>query len=146
MLFVGLVVMALTRLILSGLTDGPITASISTTDTAGNTATGTGHTATKDTIAPGAPTVALTMDSGVSGSDHNTNVGTLNVTGVEAGALVEYSINRSSSWNSSFHTVSGRRMMYWSAGPIFFRQYSNATTLPFTLKFSWCHWLAVYVS
>ncbi|WP_210268349.1 MULTISPECIES: VCBS repeat-containing protein, partial [unclassified Bradyrhizobium] len=49
---------------LSGLTDGPITASISVTDTAGNTAAGTGDTSTKDTTADASPTASVTINDG----------------------------------------------------------------------------------
>ena len=41
---------------LTGLADGPITVSIEATDTAGNTASGSGDTLTLDTTADGAPT------------------------------------------------------------------------------------------
>jgi hypothetical protein len=49
---------------LSGLTDGPITASISITDNAGNTANGTGDNSTKDTTADGAPPASVTFNDG----------------------------------------------------------------------------------
>ena len=48
-----------------------------------------------------APTVALTSDSGLSNSDHITNVGTL-VIGAAQGATVEYSTDNGSTWSSSF--------------------------------------------
>jgi len=47
---------------------------------------------TSDTTAPVAPTLALTTDSGTAG-DAITNVGTVNVTGLEAGASWQYSVN-----------------------------------------------------
>ncbi|WP_175729229.1 hypothetical protein, partial [Burkholderia ambifaria] len=56
-------------------------------DVAGNTSTPTSFSFTLDTSAA-APGVALTTDSGTSATDHITNVGTLNVTGTEAGATV----------------------------------------------------------
>uniref|UniRef100_UPI00158FCF1D hypothetical protein n=1 Tax=Burkholderia stagnalis TaxID=1503054 RepID=UPI00158FCF1D len=61
---------------------------------------------TLDTSAT-APGVALTTDSGSSASDHITNVGTLNLTGVETGATVEYSIDGGHTWNTSFSAVEG---------------------------------------
>ena len=41
-------------------------------------------------IAPAAPTVALTSDTGSDNGDLITKVGTLSVTGTEAGAVIEY--------------------------------------------------------
>ncbi|HWT98316.1 MAG TPA: Ig-like domain-containing protein, partial [Terriglobales bacterium] len=49
---------------LSGLTDGPITAAISATDTAGNHADGSGDSSTKDTTADAAPTAAVVINDG----------------------------------------------------------------------------------
>ncbi|MFP3335612.1 chitobiase/beta-hexosaminidase C-terminal domain-containing protein, partial [Pseudomonas sp. SIMBA_064] len=39
--------------------------------------------------------------------DHITNVGSLNLTGVETGATVEYSIDGGHTWNTSFNAVEG---------------------------------------
>ncbi|WP_175729227.1 chitobiase/beta-hexosaminidase C-terminal domain-containing protein, partial [Burkholderia ambifaria] len=61
---------------------------------------------TLDTSAA-APGVALTTDSGTSATDHITNVGTLNVTGTEAGATVQYSIDNGAHWSTSFSAVQG---------------------------------------
>ena len=49
---------------LSGLTEGTITATIAATDTAGNHASGTSDSSTKDTIAPAVVSVAATEDAG----------------------------------------------------------------------------------
>nr|WP_242431852.1 Ig-like domain-containing protein [Burkholderia ambifaria] len=76
------------------------------TDIAGNTSSATSFSFTLDTSAA-APSVALTTDSGSSATDHITNVGTLNLTGVEAGAVVEYSIDGGHTWNTSFNAVEG---------------------------------------
>ncbi|WP_260436201.1 Ig-like domain-containing protein, partial [Burkholderia sp. Bp9143] len=76
------------------------------TDIAGNTSDPTSFSFTLDTSAA-APGVALTTDSGSSATDHVTNVGTLNVTGVETGATVEYSIDGGHTWNTSFNAVEG---------------------------------------
>src|SRR5207249_4200213 len=62
---------------------------------------------TLDTTAPAAPTVALSSDTGSSNSDHITRNGALNVSGVESGASVQYSINGGSTWSSSFGAVEG---------------------------------------
>ncbi|WP_230961537.1 beta strand repeat-containing protein, partial [Burkholderia stagnalis] len=76
------------------------------TDIAGNTSVPTSFGFTLDTSAA-APGVALTTDSGSSASDHVTNVGTLNLTGVETGAVVEYSIDGGHTWSTSFSAVEG---------------------------------------
>ncbi|WP_157650384.1 Ig-like domain-containing protein, partial [Burkholderia ubonensis] len=76
------------------------------TDVAGNTSSATSFSFTLDTSAA-APGVALTTDSGSSASDHVTNVGTLNVTGVESGATVQYSVDNGAHWSTSFSAVEG---------------------------------------
>ncbi|WP_232444597.1 Ig-like domain-containing protein, partial [Burkholderia ubonensis] len=75
-------------------------------DVAGNTSSATSFSFTLDTSAA-APGVALTTDSGSSASDHVTNVGTLNLTGVEAGATVEYSTDGGHTWSTSFSALEG---------------------------------------
>ncbi|WP_232448722.1 beta strand repeat-containing protein, partial [Burkholderia ubonensis] len=75
-------------------------------DVAGNTSSATSFSFTLDTSAA-APGVALTTDSGSSAVDHITNVGTLNVTGVESGATVQYSVDNGAHWNTSFSAVEG---------------------------------------
>ncbi|WP_175771921.1 Ig-like domain-containing protein, partial [Burkholderia ambifaria] len=76
------------------------------TDVAGNTSDPTTFSFTLDTSAA-APGVALTSDSGSNSTDHITNVGTLNLTGVETGATVEYSTDGGHTWNTSFNAVEG---------------------------------------
>ncbi|WP_244105209.1 beta strand repeat-containing protein, partial [Burkholderia ambifaria] len=76
------------------------------TDIAGNTSDPTSLSFTLDTSAA-APSVALTADSGTSSTDHITNVGTLNLTGVETGATVEYSTDGGHTWTTSFNAVEG---------------------------------------
>ncbi|MFP3507541.1 beta strand repeat-containing protein, partial [Burkholderia sp. SIMBA_062] len=76
------------------------------TDVAGNTSAPTSFSFTLDTSAA-APAVALTTDSGSNATDHITNVGTLNVSGVETGAVVEYSIDGGHTWNTSFNAIEG---------------------------------------
>ncbi|WP_260444808.1 Ig-like domain-containing protein, partial [Burkholderia sp. Bp8986] len=75
-------------------------------DVAGNTSSATSFNFTLDTSAA-APGVALTTDSGSSASDHVTNVGTLNLTGIETGATVEYSIDGGHTWSTSFSATEG---------------------------------------
>ncbi|WP_175724636.1 Ig-like domain-containing protein, partial [Burkholderia ambifaria] len=76
------------------------------TDVAGNTSDPTSFSFTLDTSAT-APGVALTTDSGSNATDHITNASTLNLSGVETGAVVEYSIDGGHTWNTSFNAVEG---------------------------------------
>ncbi|WP_347469501.1 beta strand repeat-containing protein [Burkholderia stagnalis] len=100
-------------------------------DVAGNTSSATSFSFTLDTSAA-APGVALTTDSGSSASDHVTNVGTLNLTGIETGATVQYSVDNGGHWNTSFSAVEGTNNVQVRqidvAGNI-----SNATSFNFTL-------------
>ncbi|WP_260447983.1 Ig-like domain-containing protein [Burkholderia stagnalis] len=103
-------------------------------DVAGNTSSATSFSFTLDTSAA-APGVALTTDSGSSASDHITNVGTLNLTGIETGATVQYSVDNGGHWNTSFSAVEGTNNVQVRqidvAGNI-----SNATSFNFTLDTS----------
>ncbi|MEY4284587.1 MAG: hypothetical protein RL111_1262, partial [Pseudomonadota bacterium] len=77
------------------------------TDVAGNVSATTGKIAsavTVDTAAPSAPTAALATDSGSSGTDGITNVGTVNVTGIESSATWQYSTNSGVSWTNGSDT------------------------------------------
>ncbi|WP_230965569.1 Ig-like domain-containing protein, partial [Burkholderia stagnalis] len=87
-------------------TEGVNDVQVRQTDIAGNTSNPTSFSFTLDTSAA-APGVALTTDSGSSASDHITNVGTLNLTGVETGAVVEYSIDGGHTWNTNFNATEG---------------------------------------
>ncbi|WP_232450691.1 Ig-like domain-containing protein, partial [Burkholderia ubonensis] len=87
-------------------TEGVNDVQVRQTDIAGNTSSTTSFSFTLDTSAA-APGVALTTDSGSSASDHITNVGTLNLSGVETGATVEYSIDGGHTWSTSFSAVEG---------------------------------------
>ncbi|MBA5690771.1 hypothetical protein, partial [Rugamonas apoptosis] len=71
-----------------------------------NTHNAAAFTFTLDT-ATAAPVVALAHDSGASGSDGITNVGTLAVSGAETGATLSYSTDGGTTWNSSFSAVEG---------------------------------------
>ncbi|WP_175709320.1 Ig-like domain-containing protein, partial [Burkholderia ambifaria] len=75
-------------------------------DVAGNTSSATSFSFTLDTSAA-TPGVALTTDSGSSATDHITNVGTLNLSGIETGATVQYSIDNGAHWSTSFSAVQG---------------------------------------
>ncbi|RQP49191.1 Ig-like domain repeat protein, partial [Burkholderia ubonensis] len=87
-------------------TEGVNDVQVRQTDIAGNTSDPTSFSFTLDTSAA-APGVALTIDSGSSASDHVTNIGTLNLSGVETGATVEYSTDSGHTWNTSFSAVEG---------------------------------------
>ncbi|MEK6704793.1 MAG: Ig-like domain-containing protein, partial [Bdellovibrionota bacterium] len=54
-----------------------------------------------------APGVALTNDTGSSSIDNVTRIGTLNLTGIEPGATIEYSSDGGSTWSGSFTTGEG---------------------------------------
>ncbi|WP_175795343.1 Ig-like domain-containing protein, partial [Burkholderia ambifaria] len=75
-------------------------------DVAGNASAATSFSFTLDTSAA-APGAALTSDSGSSATDHVTNVGTLNLSGIETGATVQYSVDNGAHWNTSFSAVEG---------------------------------------
>src|SRR5581483_7613117 len=86
--------------------EGTNSVEVRQTDVAGNVSSATTLSFTLDTAAA-APGVALATDSGSSASDHITNVGTLSLSGVEAGATVEYSTDGGQSWSTSFSAVEG---------------------------------------
>ena len=79
--------------------------SVRTIDTANNTTAGSGHSFTLDTVAPTAPGVALTSDTGSSSSDHITNNPALTLSSIESGAKVEYSLDGGTTWSTSAPTV-----------------------------------------
>ncbi len=61
---------------------------------------------TLDTTAS-APSAALAVDTGASNSDKITTDGTLTLSGMETGALVEYSIDDGVTWSTGFTAVEG---------------------------------------
>ncbi|WP_157645379.1 Ig-like domain-containing protein, partial [Burkholderia ubonensis] len=103
-------------------------------DVAGNTSPATAFSFTLDTSAA-APGVALATDSGSSASDHITNVGTLNLTGVETGATVEYSIDGGHTWSTSFSATEGLNDVQVRQTDIAGNT-SSATSFSFTLDTS----------
>ncbi|TGQ63447.1 hypothetical protein EN829_031220, partial [Mesorhizobium sp. M00.F.Ca.ET.186.01.1.1] len=82
--------------------EGSNTVLVRQTDAAGNVSVEAGFNFVLDSQGPSAPEVALVVDSGGSNTDHITNNGALNVTGVETGATVEYSIDGGAHWQSTF--------------------------------------------
>ncbi|WP_232450772.1 beta strand repeat-containing protein, partial [Burkholderia ubonensis] len=115
-------------------TEGLNDVQVRQTDIAGNTSSATSFSFTLDTSAT-APGVALTTDSGSSAVDHITNVGTLNVTGVESGATVQYSVDNGAHWNTSFSAVEGVNNVQVRQTDIAGNT-SSATSFSFTLDTS----------
>ncbi|WP_157660043.1 Ig-like domain-containing protein, partial [Burkholderia ubonensis] len=115
-------------------TEGVNDVQVRQTDIAGNTSSATSFSFTLDTSAA-APGVALTIDSGSSASDHVTNVGTLNLSGVETGATVEYSTDGGHTWNTSFNATEGLNDIQVRQTDIAGNT-SSATSFSFTLDTS----------
>ncbi|WP_175130805.1 Ig-like domain-containing protein, partial [Paraburkholderia rhynchosiae] len=86
--------------------EGLNTVEVRQTDVAGNVSAATSFSFTLDTAAA-APGVALATDSGSSGSDHITNTGALSLSGVESGAIAEYSTDGGSTWSTGFSAQEG---------------------------------------
>lgn len=82
--------------------------SVRQTDVAGNVSPVASLQFTLDSTAPASPRVALASDTGVSATDRITRVGTLIVSGAEAGAVVQYSIDAGKTWASTFAAIEGR--------------------------------------
>ena len=70
------------------------------TDLVGNVATGKNAHALVIDTSVSAPTLVLVTDSGSSASDGISNVGTINVTGLEAGATWQYSSDGGDTWTT----------------------------------------------
>ncbi len=91
---------------LSSLGDGTITATISLSDTAGNTGNGTGDTSVKDTVVDAAPTASIVINDG-DGFVNNSEKGAVSYTvaGVDSGATA--SVTFTSSGGGSPIVVNG---------------------------------------
>jgi hypothetical protein len=76
-------------------------------DGKGSVSPGTPLEFTLDTQAPLRPGLSLANDTGSSGSDRITSDGSLSLSGVEAGANVEYSIDGGRTWSASFTAGEG---------------------------------------
>src|SRR6185503_5094910 len=85
------------------LADGNYSFAIEVTDAAGNMTYTSAVPATVDTTAS-APSLSLATDSGSSSSDKITNNGTVNVSGLEAGATWQYSIDDGANWTAGSGT------------------------------------------
>ncbi|MDO6673925.1 hypothetical protein, partial [Cobetia amphilecti] len=80
----------------SGLTEGALTVSMTVTDVAGNTFE-TDDTTTSDLTVPETPSLALSEDTNVT-DDGITSNGEVTVSGLEADATWEYSLDGGSNW------------------------------------------------
>lgn len=87
--------------------EGVNTVQVRQTDLAGNSSGVTTLSFTLDTVAPAAPSVSLTQDTGSSASDNITNLAALTVSGTEAGASVEFSSDNGVTWTSSYVAKEG---------------------------------------
>ena len=85
------------------------------------TATANGTIANDDTP-PEAPILALAADTGISNNDGITNNGTVNVTGLVAGATWQYSTNGGGSWTTGTGTSFGLASGTYAIGTILVRQ------------------------
>ncbi|WP_339907504.1 Ig-like domain-containing protein, partial [Pseudomonas guineae] len=99
--------------------------SLTATDSAGNESA-PAAVGPVDAFAPDQPTLALASDTGASNSDGISGDGTLNVTGLEAGATWEYSLDGGSNWI----TASGNQFALpegnYPAGSVQVRQTDSA--------------------
>jgi hypothetical protein len=79
--------------------DGVTTVTASSTDRAGNAAVVVANATVRvDTVTPPVPTIALVADTGRSGSDRVTSDGRIAISGLEAGAIWESSLDGGVSW------------------------------------------------
>ncbi|NQD96968.1 hypothetical protein HP532_30360, partial [Pseudomonas sp. CrR25] len=85
--------------------EGSNTVAVRQTDAAGNVSGSSSLSFVLDTQVA-APGLALSHDSGTAG-DLLSNDGSLSISGIESGALVEYSIDGGSTWSSSFTPLEG---------------------------------------
>jgi Ca2+-binding RTX toxin-like protein len=77
-------------------------------DRAGNTSEASAsRIVTIDSVAPGAPAIALGRDTGASDSDRVTSDAALTVSGTETGARVQYSADNGATWSESFTAQAG---------------------------------------
>ena len=96
----------------TALSDGAHSVVVNTSSTSVSTGVLNTKTVTVDTQGPAAPTVALATDSGSSGTDKITNVGTLSVGAIEAGATVQYSANGTTWSTTAPSLVQGANTVY----------------------------------
>jgi T1SS-143 domain-containing protein len=94
----------------STLADGQHTITAKAIDTAGNVSSASGGLAVTIDHVANAPTLALHSDTGVSGSDHFTSNGQVDVSGLETNAAWQYSTDNGANWidgSGSSFTLTG---------------------------------------
>ena len=60
-----------------------------------------------DTVAPAIPTVSLLTDTGTSSTDRLTSNSALSLGGIETGAVLEYEVNGSTTWTTTYAPTDG---------------------------------------
>jgi hypothetical protein len=100
-------------------------------DAAGNVSGAASNSAalTVDTAPPATPVLALATDTGASASDGVTNVGTVNVTGLESGGSWEYSTNSGGNWSAGTGTSFTLAENVYAVGAVQVRQTDAAGNL-----------------
>jgi hypothetical protein len=76
-------------------------------DVAGNVSEATEFVFRLDTVAPDSPGAILASDTGISATDGVTSDGTIQLSGLEAGAIAEYSTDGGATWQGSFTAAEG---------------------------------------
>ncbi|MDO6673920.1 Ig-like domain-containing protein, partial [Cobetia amphilecti] len=104
----------------SGLTEGVLTVSMTVTDVAGNTFE-TDGTTTSDLTAPEVPSLALTADTNVA-DDGITSNGEVTVSGLEADATWEVSLDGGTSWDAGTGTTFTLDEGVYADGVVLIRQ------------------------
>ena len=111
----------------------------SITDVAGNTGT-VAATVGPDVTVPTAPSLVLAVDTGSSATDGITSNGTVNVSGIEAGATWKYSTDGGTTWLTGTGTSFSLPAGVYSAGKVLVQQIdvagnvSNNGQLPATTE------------
>src|SRR6185369_13827406 len=106
------------------------------TDVAGNTGTAAmSNNYAVDTAAPAAPVVVLAHDTtnGADNSDGITRNGSLSLSGIEAGAAIEYTTDGGATWSSSFTAAEGANSVQVRQTDVAGNISSSSATLTFTL-------------
>ncbi|MEY3042522.1 MAG: hypothetical protein RLZZ174_1604, partial [Pseudomonadota bacterium] len=107
--------------------DGPFAVAVQVTDAAGNSsALSTAKSLTLDTAAPDAPVLSLTQDTGRSSTDFITNNGSITVSGLEAGASYEFSVDGGSTYSAGTGTSFSVAAGTYAEGQVRVRQTDSA--------------------
>lgn len=102
-------------------------------DVAGNIGDASSLTFTLDTTAPAAPGISLANDTGFSSSDRITSDGSLTISGVEIGAVVEYSVDGGTTWFLSFSALEGNNTVMVRQTDLAGNVSADSTSLTFIL-------------